>query len=109
MNLALNLRKSFDMCWVSPGNDSGGGSRLIYEPCYGSDVVAVKCRCRPLGRFTGCQPLLQPGIAAACFTHASICASLRSSSWMSIQRASLPVPPGGTGRSDVPRKNVTLT
>jgi hypothetical protein len=34
---------------------------------------------------------LQPGIAAACFTHAAICASAKSSSRMSIQRASLPV------------------
>src|SRR5262245_3337454 len=53
--------------------------------------------------------LPQPGIAAACFTHLAISASSRSSSWMSIQRASLPVPPGGTGRSDVPRKKATLT
>ena len=50
-----------------------------------------------------------PGNAAACFTQVAICASSRSSSWMSIQRASLPVPPGGTGRSDEPRKKATLT
>ena len=50
-----------------------------------------------------------PGNAAACFTQVAICASSRSSSWMSIQRASLPAPLGGTGRSDVPRKKVTLT
>jgi hypothetical protein len=55
------------------------------------------------------RPGTQPGNAAACFTQVAICASSRSSSWMSIQRASLPVPPGGTGRSDVPRKKVTLT
>jgi hypothetical protein len=51
----------------------------------------------------------QPGKAAACFTQVASCASSRSSSWMSIQRASLLLPPGGTGRSDVPRKKVTLT
>jgi hypothetical protein len=55
------------------------------------------------------RPGTQPGNAAACFTQVAICASSRSSSWMSIQRASLPEPPGGTGRSDVPRKKVTLT
>ena len=39
----------------------------------------------------------QPGEAAACRIHVAICASSRPSSWMSIQRASSPVPPGGTG------------
>src|SRR5688500_14962732 len=55
------------------------------------------------------RPGTQPGNAAACFTQVAICASSRSSSWMSIQRAFLSVPPGGTGRIDVPRKKVTLT
>jgi predicted lactoylglutathione lyase len=53
--------------------------------------------------------LPQPGMAAACRTHLAIRASSRSDSWMSIHRASSPVPPGGTGFSDVPRKNVTFT
>ena len=55
---------------------------------------------------------IQPGNAAACFTQAAICASSSvSSSWMSIQRASLlrSVPPGGIGCSDIPWKKVTLT
>ena len=58
------------------------------------------------------QPSVPPGVyfRMACFTHVAICASSSwSPSWMSIQRASLLVPPGGTGRSDVPRKKVTLT
>src|SRR5262245_40056774 len=55
------------------------------------------------------RPPSQPGIAAACFTHFAICASSRSSAWMSIQRCSLPEPPGGTGRSDEPLKKPTLT
>jgi hypothetical protein len=58
------------------------------------------------------RPGTQPANAAACFTQIAICASSSSPpSWMSIQRASLlrTVPPGGIGRSDVPRKKVTLT
>jgi len=54
-------------------------------------------------------PLPHPGIAAACLTHLVSCATSRSSSWMSTQRASRPVPPGGTGSSDVPLKKLTLT
>ena len=48
----------------------------------------------------------QPGNAAACFTHVAICASSSlSPSRMSMYRVSLPLlAPGGTGRSDVPRK-----
>ncbi len=50
-----------------------------------------------------------PFTAAACFTQRAIWASsIVSPSWMSIQRASFEVPPGGTGFSDVPLKKVTF-
>src|SRR6478735_3476226 len=51
----------------------------------------------------------QPGMAAACLTQATNCFSSKSSSWTLIQRASLLLPPGGSGLSDVPMKKVSFT
>ena len=52
----------------------------------------------------------QPGRAAAWRIHTAICASSNSPSRISIQRESGSLPePGGTGRNDAPRKNVTFT
>jgi len=83
-----------------------GRGRLVVMVTHNSDAAATTDRIITLqdGRLGS-----QPGNAADCVTQVAICASSRSSSWMSIQRASLPVPPGGTGCSDVPRKKVTLT
>ena len=57
--------------------------------------------------------LPKPGMAAACLIHDAIWRSSRSSSdSRSTPRESLPIPigvTGGTGVSDVPRPNVSLT
>jgi hypothetical protein len=103
--------------WARIGGSRGVGEGMWRQKRRKGRALGTPPRCQP-HELAGLQlqwpgraayDLPQPGRAAACRIQVAICASSRSSSWTSIQRASLALPPDGAGRSDVPWKKVTLT
>ena len=79
--------------WM-PAHRQGGDGRT-------PSAKRVRHPCGEIGAQRVPYDLPHPGRAAACFIHFAICTSSRSSSWTSIQRASLLMPPDGTGSKDV--------
>ena len=69
-------------------SDEGDVLTLVFEFDGGREQHVVVCRAgnNTIGEWAQIESAyeLQPGNAAACFTHAAICASSSSPSWMSM-------------------------